>query len=321
MHIVLPLAALCPLGYARESQNSVLELAQRMREKWRDGGLARQAAALAYYALFAFSPLILIVVGIASMLVGEAAAAGALRDRIELLFGNQTADELANLVQPLMLPEYGAVSALLGAGILLYGAGRVFYHLQAVLDTVLEVRLSRSAASTTRVARRALPFLVVLVAGALFVLILLAQAVWHYLDTTALGVMIEPEWLPSGVGSFAWTLLIVFGVFLALYATLPSARVPRRSLLLGTALAALAYAAGETVFVRYVAWSGSQSASTAAGSVVLFLAWIHYSASVVIVGELFAATHAEWSGGQITPRPSAVRVSRTIEEPTAGRDA
>jgi membrane protein len=295
----------------------MLELTRRMRQIWREEGLTRQSAALTYYALFALSPLVVIVVGIAGRVVGSSAAVGALRDRYALLLGDRAADELATLVQPGTLSEYGVVAAVIGAGVLLYGAGRLFYHLQFVLDSILGVRVSRSAPVTTRTLRRALPFLVVLVAGVLLVLILLAQSLRNRLESTFLGPLIAPEWMPAGVGSFVWTAVIVFGIFLALYATLPNARVPWRSMLLGAGLAALAFAVGQTVFIRYVGWSAGHSTSSAAGSVVLFLLWVHYSAMVLVGGELFAAAHAEWSGARITPASWAVKVSRIVEEPTS----
>ncbi len=293
------------------------DLVERIADVWSQEGLSRKAAALAYYTIFAFSPLVVIAGSVATWVFGTSAADQAIEERLAETFGPEVAaDLLASLTQSVD-SSAGAIATIVAIGVLIYGAGRLLYQMQRIFDDLLGVRIREGTPWLTVALRRLVPFLLVTTSGIVVAAAILMQAAVSWLRSTWL-VEELPFHVPEGVSQLTATFVFSLLIIGALYRLLPDGRLRVRYLMLGAAVAAAAYTIGQRVFFWYVSWGGAQTLSGVAGTIVLFLVWIHFTMTAVLGGLILARAWAETHGEEVVPATYAVRVTRVVED--AGED-
>ena len=276
----------------------------------RDGG-PRLAAAIAYHALFALAPLMLVAVAVAGLLFGEKAAVGEVAHFLESLMGPEGARLAESIVEAAAHPSAGAMAGVVGIGLMLYGSVRAFIQLQASLNVVWGVRLRPGLEWWKVVLLRLVPFALV---AALTVGLVGALAMREALDALRdVGVSV-PELL-SGLAGTAFLMGVAYVAFALIYKYLPDVRVAWRDVWTGAAVTTCLLSLGTWAFQLYVTRSGVASIFGAAGSFVVIMLWVYYSAQIILLGAEFTEEHALMRGEPIRPAQNAVHVSRVIPAP------
>lgn len=259
----------------------ILSLLKDTFKAWQAARASRMAAALAYYSLFALAPLLIIALSITGLVFGEQAAEHRLANRIEGLAGAQAAEQIERLVENMDQSASGVWGTVLGVGAMLVGASNLFAQLQGALNRIWRVPPPAEGGLERLVRRRLLAFGMVLGTGGLLLLTLLVgTAVRWVTDSFALGGLLE--WL-NQLLSFLLT-LAAFGL---LFKLLPEAPVGWREAWLGALVTALLFAAGRWAISFYLGRAGVGSAYGAAGSLVVLLVWVYYSAQILLLGAEF----------------------------------
>lgn len=284
-----------------------VSLAKATFEDFAEDKAARLGAALAYYTIFSIAPLLVITLAIAGLAFGAEAAGGQLFGAFAGLVGPEGAEAIETMVANAWRPEAGIVSIVLGAAALLFGATGVFYQLKDALNTIWEVRPKKGKGLLRFVKARILSFGMVLALGFLLVSLVVTAAV------SAVGEFVRAS-LPGGEGvflalNFLVGTLIVAVCFAALFKWLPDARIAWRDVGLGALVTAVLFNVGQLAIGLYLGRSSAASVYGAAGSLVLVLLWIFYSAQLFFLGAEFTQVYANRSGSRVTPEPGAVRVT------------
>jgi membrane protein len=111
--------------------------------------------------------------------------------------------------------------------------------------------------------------------------------------------------------SWLATLVVVIGLFAAIYRLLPEAELSWRDVLLGAGLTGLLFLAGRFAIGFYLGTSAPASAFGAAGSLAVLLLWIYYSASIFFLGaevtRLYIARDGARRGREPAPPEAAGR--------------
>ena len=260
-----------------------------------DGG-SQMGAALAYYALFSTAPMFILAVMLSGPIFGEQAARERVRKHLTEIVGPETAREVTTLMETAARPAGGGVAAALGGAALLLGALGVFLHLRRCLSVIWRLDLPERTGVIKTLLNYLLAIIMVLCVGVLLLLSLAVSAslplLVDFLGTDfPVGARFW-QWLDAGV-SFA--LLTLFFAFV--FRVMSERRILRRHVLYGAVITALLFTAGKTLISLYLAYTGTASAYGAAGSWVVFLVWMYYSAQITFFGaELVQArrTRAEW---------------------------
>jgi membrane protein len=272
-----------------------------------DQGVALTAA-LAYYALFAMGPIVLVTVSIAGFIIGEQAASGELAETLERYLG----PELATAINSALTSELGAENSttftIVGAGFLVYGAARLFLRLQEGANLMWGVR------ATTKTGRRKLILsrLYLLVATLVPALLLIASFLLSSVISWLSGPLDAPVNLLMQVGERVAPALVTFVALLVVFAVLPDVRLSWRDVWLGSLLTSLALLIGTNVFGIYLTWQGSTSFYGAAGAIVALLIWTHYMALIVVIGMRFCRELYERRGNSVRPSSYAYRVEKVV---------
>jgi membrane protein len=254
-------------------------------------------AALAYYSIFSFGPLLVISTAIAGLAFGADAARGEIATQVHGLLGPASAQGLQALLAAANRPYQGLLATAFGLGTLVFAAVGVVVQLKAALNTVWEVEVPKSG-GLWRTARGYLSSL----AGVLSLGFLLLVSLILTAALAAFGKFVAPYFPEAAVqiiGSF-----VSFGfvtiLFAMMFKWLPDAQVDWRDVWLGAALTAALFEIGKFLIGLYVGKQALESAYGAATSIVMLLIWVYYSSQIVLFGAEFTRVYAKRRTAPVT---------------------
>ena len=273
-------------------------LVRQVARSWVEDYVASMGAALAYYTVFSLAPLLLIVVSVAGLVFGDDAARGAIRSQLASLMGEPGAGAVQALLVSVRQPAQGLAAATLGAVLLFIGATTVFGELQDALDRIWRVPTRVHGNGWIALVRaRLLSFGMILALGFLLTVSLVASA-----TLAALGRRLDPVFggwrglaeASNAVIGFALVALI----FALIYKLMPRVRVLWADVWIGALVTALLFTLGKFLIGLYIGQSGIASGYGAAGSLVVVLLWVYYSAQILLIGAEFTWVFANTFGSR-----------------------
>jgi membrane protein len=282
----------------------------------------RLASSIAFSAILSIAPLLIVLIAILGWFLGlqngghgHHVAEDALLGQIRKSAGPETADTVRQLVAASFnKPRHGLIAQVVGWVAFVVGAMGLFSALQDSLNAIWHVESTKGGWKQT-LRDRAMSFVMILVVGFLVLLTFVANAAIAFLGSHVLSripPLANPALLTI-VGQLV-TFALVTLAFASIYKVLPDVKIAWRDVWLGAAVTGLLFVVGEAVIAFYLAFAGVGSAYGAAGSLLVGLLWIDYSAMILLLGAEFTKIVA---GRAATAAPSTVRL---LSEQPAGVD-
>jgi membrane protein len=288
-------------------ERSVGAFLREVYAQWSGDRALTHGAALAYYTLFSLAPLLVLVIAIAGLAFGRAAAQGEIVTQMAGLVGEDGARMLEGMIVRASQPASGAIATVVSLATMFFGASGVVGQLQGSLNQIWEAPPPAPTSSAVRHAlqRRALALGMILGVGFLLLVSLVLSAALSALrDLVAQHLPIAAEVIPPL--NFAFSFLVITALFAMIYKVLPDVRLEWRDVWIGSAVTALLFSIGKSLIGLYLGRAGVTSVYGAAGSLVLVLLWIYYSAQLLFVGAEFTEVYARMYGSR---RPEAAQAS------------
>lgn len=273
-------------------------LLKQTARSWLADYAPSMGAALAYYTMFSLAPLVLIVVAVAGLVFGEDAARGEIAYQLNAIMGKTGAKAVQDLLSSVDKPVEGSVATMVGLVMLFIGATTVFAELQDSLDRIWRVPVRETQRSWLVLLRtRLLSFGMILAIGFLLTVSLVVSAVLGAMSTWMQPLL--GDWVPlvsvtNAVGSY----LLVAAVFALIYKVMPRARVHWTDVWTGAVFTATLFTLGKFLIGLYIVHSGAVSGFGAAGSLVVVLLWVYYSAQIFLLGAEFTWVYANTYGSR-----------------------
>jgi membrane protein len=271
---------------------------------WFDDRAPTMGAALAYYTLFSIAPLLLIVIALAGALFGAEAAEGEIFRQLQGLLGADGAAAVQGLLASVRQRDQSGWGALVGGVLLLVGATSVFAELQDSLDRIWRTPVRPGTSGWWLLLRaRLLSFGFILGIGFLLMVSLVISA----------GLAAWGRWWAPLFGGWAWLLQSVNAVlafalttlgFAMIYRFMPSVRVAWRDVTLGALVTATLFTLGKSLIALYIGTTAVASGFGAAGSLVVLLVWVYWSAQVFLIGAEFTRLVSERHGSRAMAAPA-----------------
>lgn len=284
---------------------SSFDLLKTTASEWVEDKAPMRAAALAYYAIFSLAPLLLIAVAVAGLVLGREAASGALEQQLSQFVGPQGAQTIQQIMANTDRAGANIIATVVGLIILLVGASGLFSHLQDMLNTIWEVKPAPQAGIKNKLRSRLSSFLMVLGVGLLLLATIVLSAalsfITGYLGDRIPGSAALWQWVNLGVSFIVLTLL-----FALIFKVLPDVKIGWRYVWLGALITALLFTIGKFLLGLYLGRSSMGSAYGAAGSLIVLLVWIYYSAQILFFGAEFTQVYAQRRHAPISPKRGAV---------------
>lgn len=257
--------------------------------KWNADDCLTLGAALAYYSVFSLAPILVIVIAVAGALFGAEAAQGEIVGQIRDLVGDEGATAIQGLIQSASRQGTGSRATLIGLIVLLFGSTTAFSQLQAALNRVWDVPTASHGGIMAMIRARAWSFAAVLGVGFLLSVSLVLSAAATALSRYGSG------WIPGMSGVLLLTeivgsLMVHTLLFAMIFRLLPDTPIRWRDVWIGAAVTAALFYVGKLAIGVYLGRSQVGAAYGAAAWIILILAWVYYSAQIVLFGAEF--THA-----------------------------
>lgn len=265
---------------------------------WSADGAPRLAAALSYYTLFSLAPLLVIVIAIAGIVFGREAVQGQLVSQIDGLVGRDGGRAIEELLAHASRPTESVIAAVVGFIVLLFGAAGVLLQLQDALNTIWEVRARPYAGVWGLIRTRLLSFVFVLGVGFLLVVSLTVSASLAAIQSYASGMIpgSETVWV---IVNAAVSIALVSLLFALMFKYLPDVEVAWSDVWVGAVATAVLFTIGKSLVGLYLGRASFGSAYGAAGSLVVVMVWVYYSAQILFLGAELTQVYARLFGSRI----------------------
>ena len=268
----------------------------------------RLGAALAYYTIFSLAPLLMICIAAAGFIFGAEASRGEIMKSLQGAVGPLGAAAIEEMIKNAKQPGTGALAATLGFVALLFGASGVFGELQESLDMIWGVAPRPGRTFLTLLRQRFLSFAMVLgVAFLLLVSLILTTALSAVLGYFSQRLPVHSI-LMHGI-NFTGSFVMITFLFAAIFKVLPDAKVAWNDTWIGAAFTAFLFSVGKFLIGLYLGNSSVASVYGAAGSLVILLVWVYYSAQILFLGAEFTQIYARRFGSKLEPKPHAVIIN------------
>jgi membrane protein len=229
-----------------------------------------------------------------------------LATRVYALVGAPAALVVQDVLQDLPKRSTGMLSGIVGIIILFVGASAVFSEMQDALNMIWRSEDERRGFSRILLDRAYSFLLVVIAASLLFMSVVLTTVALaaRSIATASWDVPTRALHFGGGVLSACVTVLL----FALIFKLVPRKHVPWREVRISAAVSGVLFEVGKLLIALYLGKGSFTSLYGAAGSLVVFVIWVYYSAIVLYVGAEFARAYADlFSNPSTRPAPSLIQ--------------
>ena len=284
---------------------------------WKEDNGSRLAAALTYYAVFSLAPMLIIAIAVAGLIWQRQAVQDQVLSQIQGLIGSQGKEFVSGLLDAASKPAQGIVATVVGIATLIFGALGLFNELHNSLNVIWDVPQKQVIGFWNSlkevVVNRFLSFTMVLGIGFMLLVSLVIST-----GITALG-----DWIGT-VLPFQEMILQIINLVISIgiltlffgliFKVLPDAAIAWRDVWVGAFVTAVLFSIGKTLIGLYLGSSAVGTTFGAAGSLVLLLLWVYYSAQILFFGAEFTQVYANTVGSRIVPEGQAATTIQRPEE-------
>jgi membrane protein len=291
-------------------QNALSKLREAV-EDFFDHNLTRFGASFAFYSILSIAPLLIFTIAISESFLDAGEVRAYLVEEVRRAVGDDGAKAVATMLAKRRPAEGSGLATILGLGTLLFGASGAFGELQAALNSIWGVNPKPNAALWTMIRHRFLSFCLVIGTGFLMLISMIISTFVAAADSFVSDSWptIEPlgQWLTTGLSFFVAIML-----FAMIFKILPDAEVPWRDVWSGAILTAVLFSVGKFLIGLYIVHSGLGSAYGAAGSLVVLVVWIFYTAQILFFGAQLTHVYSTRRGVRVDPTGVAEKKERVL---------
>ena len=272
---------------------------------WWNDNVPRLGASLAYYTLFSLAPILVVAIAIGGLIFGEEAVRGEIVGQIQGMLGREGAEALQSMLEGASRRSTSLAATAAGVVTFFLGATGAFLELQTALNAIWRVKpKDEGSFFQALVVQRLISFGLVVAMGFLLVTSLLVSAalaaVHSYMGNAFPGVGVVWEALNVVVSLGVITIL-----FAMIYKVLPDVRLVWADVWIGGLVTAGLFTIGKLLIGMYLGTTGVASTYGAAGSVIVILVWVYYSAQIILLGAEFTREYVATFGRRPPPEPFA----------------
>jgi membrane protein len=280
-----------------------------------DDKVTKLSGSLAYYTIFSMGPLLVVIISLCGLFLGREAVEGKIYNTLNGFVGSDTAGQLQEIIKNASLAGKSKIAAIIGGITLLVGATTVFGEIQDSINTIWGLKPKPKKGWLKMLQNRFLSFSVIVSLGFLLLVSLGVTAIIdgfsdrlkaHFPDVTVVVFYIV---------NVAITLAVTTLIFGVIFKVLPDATIKWKDVLAGAIATSLLFMIGKFAISFYISKSNVGSTYGTAGSMVVLLLWIYYSAIILYFGAEFTKSYAVEYGSEIHPNQYAV-TTKVVEVET-----
>ena len=298
------------------SYKAVFRLFQETFSGWLAAKAPLLAAALAYYMVFSLAPLLVIAIAIAGIVLGDVEAKYEVFSQLPDMVGDEAAGVIKGAIINASRPDLSSAASTISLLVLLFAASGIFAQLQSALNLIWDIKpqpVKGLRGALELAIKRLVSFSMVLMMGLFllaFLMLSTALTALSNLDLNSLPIELPAEFVGKFEAvwrfqfiwkflSFSLSFATVTAFFAAIFKFLPDAKVAWKDVTIGAVITSALFGLGKSLLAIYLGSGTLGSTYGAAGSLMVLLAWIYYSAQILFLGAEFTQVYARRYGSQI----------------------
>lgn len=279
-----------------------------------DDNAIKLSASLSYFTIFSLPPLFIIILSILGMFFGKEAINGQFFAQINGMVGNAAAMQIQETIKNIELSDSNAFAAILGGLMLLIGASSVFAEIQSSINYIWGLKAKPNKGIAKFIKNRLMSFSMIASVGFLLLVSLTVNSLMDLLNTRLL------LYFPDATIYLFYVLNVILlfvsttMLFAIIFKTLPDGTIGWKDALIGAGFTSFFFMIGKFAIGFYLGNSTVATVYGAAGSVVIILIWVYYSAIILYFGAEFTKVYAHTYGHKIIPNDYAVEIQKEVFE-------
>jgi len=277
-----------------------------------DDNVMKLGAALSYYTIFSLPPLLIILISLSGVFFGEDAVRGTLFGQINGLVGNEAASQIQEAIKNVKLSGNSTFASVLSITILIIGASGVFAEIQNSINFIWGIRAKPKKGFIKFLKNRLMSFSMIATVGFLLMVGLVINTLMDMLSSKLVEVF-HKDWVYLAyIFNYVLLFAIITTLFTIVFRALPDGRVVLRDCIIGASVTAVLFMLGKFAIGFYLGSAPIISIYGAAGSIILILVWVYYSAIILFFGAEFTKVYAINHGKNIVPNEYTVKVVKEV---------
>ncbi|WP_437918274.1 YihY/virulence factor BrkB family protein [Sphingobacterium sp. LRF_L2] len=276
----------------------------------------KKSASLAYYTVFSIGPLILILIWAlgffyGSQLDGPTGARDEIMEELNQLFGKDITLMLDSAIKRISFESKNGIGVYIGIAVLMFSSTTIFVDIQNSINEIWRVKAKPKKGWLKIIVDRLLSFSMILGLGFLLMASLILSSIIGVLMNFISNYLPDIDFQILNLINSIVSFLIIACLFAFVFAVLPDAKVRFKDIFWGAIFTTLLFLLGKSLISYYLTNNATASSYGAAGSVIILLAFVYYSAAILYFGAEFTKQYAIKYGKGIRPTSYAVLVEQT----------
>ena len=289
-------------------------LLKRTYHEFDDDNAIKLSASLSYYTIFSLPPLLIIILSIFSFFFGREAVTGRFFGQINGMVGNQAAIQIQETIKNIELSDSNTFAAIFGGIMLLIGASGVFAEIQSSINFIWGLKAKPNKGIMKFIKNRLMSFSMIASVGFLLMVSLMVNTVMDVINTRLLVYFPNTTVYIFYIFNIIILFLTTTILFAIIFKTLPDGDIDWKDALIGSSFTSFFFMIGKFGIGFYLGSSTVATVYGAAGSVVIILIWVYYSAIILYFGAEFTKVYANAHGNKIIPNGYAVAIKVEVVE-------
>jgi membrane protein len=280
-----------------------------------DDKVLKLSASLAYYTVFSLAPMLIVIIFLAGLVWGRDAIEGTIYTQIKGFVGPDAALQIQDMIKNAFNSNKGNITAIIGFITLLVGATSVFAEIQDSVNMIWGLKPKPKKGWLKIIVNRLLSFSLVVSLGFLMLVTLVINGLLEALSKRLLSYFPDVEVILIYIFNLVISFVVISLLFALIFKLLPDAKIKWKDVMIGAMSTAVLFMLGKFAITFYIGSSNIGSTYGTAGSLVVILIWIYYSAVILYFGAEFTKAYAAHFGTKIYPNTYAVWIKQVeVEE-------
>jgi len=284
-----------------------------------DDKVLKLSASLAYYTIFSVAPMLIVIIFFCDLFLGRDAIEGTLYSQIKGLVGSEAAIQVQQMIRNASLSQDMSWATIVGFVTLFIGATGVFAEIQDSINTIwrLKSKPKKGKGLVRMIMNRLQSFSLVISMGFILLVSLVVNGIIEIFNKHLASLFPQVGMVVIYLVNWAITFAVITALFAVIFKVLPDARIRWRDVIVGSVATAILFMLGKFAIGFYLGASKVGSTYGAAGSIVIILLWVYYSAAILYFGAEFTRVYVQHFGARIYPNDYAVWIKQVeVEEET-----
>ncbi|WP_090677664.1 YihY/virulence factor BrkB family protein [Myroides guanonis] len=300
----------------KQTINKILTLFKNSVMDFMDDNAMKFSAALSYYTIFALPPLIILIISLSGFFFEQKEVSDYFYSQITDLIGENTAIELQAAMEKVTVNREGILPTVIGVGFLLFSASGVFAEIQSSINYMWGFAARPNKSIIRLVKNRLLSFAMIASVGFVLLVSLMLNSIvslfYNYLASFFAEETLHLVNILNNILVFS----IITLLFALIFKTLPNGKIRWKDTFVGAAFTAILFMIGKFGIGLYLGTTAQSSLYGAAGSIIIMLIWVYYSAMILYFGAEFTKNYALLYGEKIKPGDYSVEIEKYVIKST-----